>query len=463
MKSAKISPPSFYRLLPKLSQGPFAGYPRVFGLAWAFVAHTDSHVDPENLKRFINAYQRVQPLTIGELWAVAITLRIVLIENLRRLADQIAEERKASQQAENLANHLLNKGDAVAAMATARLDHYTAPLNEHFAAQLAKRLRNRDPRTTPALSWLEKRLTLQSSSIEAIVQNAQQRMGASNVTVRNIITSMRLISDIDWATLFESVSLVDERLRQYSAFDEMDFTTRNLYRSAIELLSRGSGLGELEIAGRVLLRANAAAAEQADSNEAARVGDPGYHLIAGGRRAFERNIGFKAPWRLRISRFLIQPGIVGYAGAILLLGLLAAVASAALFRDAAGLGWLIIFVVLALPVACEAACALVNRLVNWRLGASPLAGLALNSGVPSSLRTMVVVPVLLGDGNDIRELVERLEVHYLASGEGDLTFALLSDFFGRALGASARRRCIIKPRPRGNRPAESTAWSWSGR
>src|SRR6266481_8249719 len=78
-------PPGFYRELPKLADGPFAGYPRVYGIAWAFVAHTDSRADPETLRRFVHAYQRVQPLTIGELWAVAITLRVVLVENLRRL------------------------------------------------------------------------------------------------------------------------------------------------------------------------------------------------------------------------------------------------------------------------------------------------------------------------------------------------------------------------------------------
>ena len=66
-----------------------SGYPRVFGLAWAFVAHTDSRFDAEMLCRFVRAYQEVQPLTIGELWAVAITLRIVLVENLRRLAERI--------------------------------------------------------------------------------------------------------------------------------------------------------------------------------------------------------------------------------------------------------------------------------------------------------------------------------------------------------------------------------------
>ena len=86
-------PPGYYRQLPKLAVGPFAGYPRVFGIAWAFVAHSDSRFDPEMLVRFVRAYQEVQPLTIGELWAVSITLRIVLIENLGRLAQQITTSR----------------------------------------------------------------------------------------------------------------------------------------------------------------------------------------------------------------------------------------------------------------------------------------------------------------------------------------------------------------------------------
>ena len=100
-------PRGFYRQLPKLADGPLQGYPRVFGVAWAFVAHTDSHFDPQTLIRFVQAYQRVQPLTIGELWAVAITLRIVLVENLRRLAARIVKDRSARQQADALADRLL--------------------------------------------------------------------------------------------------------------------------------------------------------------------------------------------------------------------------------------------------------------------------------------------------------------------------------------------------------------------
>src|SRR5689334_12531876 len=106
-------PPGYYRQLPKLAEGPFAGYPRVLGLAWAFVAHTDSRFDPQLLCRYIRAYQRIQPLTIGELWAIAITLRIVLVENLRRAADRIVHGSIARQQADAAADRLIGlEGEA---------------------------------------------------------------------------------------------------------------------------------------------------------------------------------------------------------------------------------------------------------------------------------------------------------------------------------------------------------------
>src|SRR5260221_1080140 len=93
-------PPRYYSELPKLAEGHLAGYPRVFGLAWAFVAHTASRFELHALFRFLNAYQRVQPLSIGGFEAIAITLRITLVENLRRLAEAILCGRKACLEAD---------------------------------------------------------------------------------------------------------------------------------------------------------------------------------------------------------------------------------------------------------------------------------------------------------------------------------------------------------------------------
>jgi len=421
-------PPGYYRQLPKLAGGPFAGYPRMFGLAWAFVAHTDSHFDPATLRRFIAAYQRVQPLTIGELWAVAITLRIVLIENLRRLTDQITDGRRARADAQALASRLLASGHARSALDSDIATRASGPLSELFAAQLAKRLRDQDPRTTPALGWLEERLRLQGTSVGEVVEHAHQRQGASNVTVRNVITSMRLISDIDWAELFESVSLVDERLRAGSAFAAMDFATRNLYRNAIEQLARGSALSELDVTDLALNPSLQDAAASADPAHAERVADPGYRLIAEGRRAFEHAIAFRPPWRLAVSRLPGAMGIGGYVAAITLgAALLLALSLWAVWLPGAGIGLLALIALAAFLPATEVATALVNRAITWSVDAVALPGLALRDGVPTALRTLVAVPTLLTNQADLLEQIERLEVHHLSGAGGDLAFALLAD------------------------------------
>src|SRR5882762_1335745 len=285
-------PPSFYRQLPKLADGPLVGYPRVFGLAWAFVAHSDSRFDPDSLRLFVRAYQRVQPLTIGELWAVAITLRIALVENLRRAAARIVSGRAARQEADNMADRLLGlNGYAAEPDALTYLDTSGASLPPAFAVQLVLRLRDQDPTVTPARRWLDERLTSQGTTADEIVHEEHQRQGTSNVTVRNIITSMRLLSDVDWQEFFESVSLVDELLSSGSGFAAMDFASRDLYRRAIEQLARGSKQTELALA-RAALSAGSTPAANDSTDIADRRCDPGYHLIGAGRRAFETTVGY---------------------------------------------------------------------------------------------------------------------------------------------------------------------------
>ena len=212
-------PPGFYRLLPKLADGPLQGFPRVFGVAWAVIAHTDSAFDIQRLTRFLEAYQRVQPLTIGELWAVAITLRITLVENLRRLAEEIAERLHVSQLVGALGDRILGTTDrAPEPSATILSSLAQTPWSEEFAAQLSQRLRDRDPNATPALRWLNDRLGAEGTSTDRIVHDEVQRQSALNVTVRNVITSMRFVSMTDWAEFFESVSPVDAIMRAGSEF-----------------------------------------------------------------------------------------------------------------------------------------------------------------------------------------------------------------------------------------------------
>src|ERR1700722_8290581 len=228
-------------------------------MAWAIVADSDSRFELDTLYRFCRAYQRVQALEIGELWAIAITLRVVLIENLTRLAAGIVSRLELRERADALADEGLSDAAAPMAPSTAARAAEAQRLGNAFGAQLFQRLRDHDPETTPALAWLHRTFAAQGTTADEIVHSEHQRQGAVNLSVRNVITSLRLISAVDWAKFFESVSLVDELMRERSSFAAFDFSTRDLYRHAIEDLSRRSHRTEMDVARRALDLAERAA------------------------------------------------------------------------------------------------------------------------------------------------------------------------------------------------------------
>jgi cyclic beta-1,2-glucan synthetase len=424
-------PPGFYRKLPKLADGPLQGYPRVFGIAWALVAHTDSAFDIQKLTRFLVAYQRVQPLTIGELWALAITFRITLVENLRRLAEAIVARLSTSHLADKLADRILgtdDHGPEPTSVVLKSLDQ--VPWSIAFAVQLAQRLRDHDPNATPALRWLNERLEAEGITIDQIVRAEVQQQSAVNVTVRNVITSMRLVSMINWAEFFESVSPVDAIMRAGSDFAAMDFPTRDLYRRAIEEIARESGHDEVEVAERAIEVARRAGDAVTDhATNAGRESDPGYYLISNGRRAFERELRSRVPLKTWLFRLNSNLGVMSY---VAMIGAVTALilAFALLCVGYAGVGGWSIFLlaIVGFVPASDVAVAVVNRAITEQFGASTLPGLELRSGIPPDLATVVVVPILLTTPLAIGEQIEKLEVHHLSNPDCNLRFALLSDW-----------------------------------
>ncbi|MES3029396.1 MAG: glucoamylase family protein [Pseudomonadota bacterium] len=414
-------PPGYYRQLPKLISGPFAGYPRVFGLVWAFVAHTDSRFDVEMLQRYVHAYQSVHPLTIGELWAVAITLRLILVENLRRLADQILDSREARITADHLADRLLGAYGRDPEPAAAILQGWEGRQRpDAFTMQLVHRLRDQDARIAPVLGWLDEQLAEHGVTADAVVRGEHDRQVAAAGTVRNIVTSLRRISEVDWLDLVERMSLIDAALTGAGDFGEMDFATRNLYRTAIEALSRGSGKSEMEVTRDAIERAGACAGEVASCHV-------GCHLIGSERPRFERALGFRPPPREVLTRAFQRLGAWGYAAAIISAAAFILLLPLVHARDLGG-AWLGALAVLGAVPALELAVALVNAVVTHSIRAGFLPALELTGGVPAEHRTLVAVPMMLSSRQTIQEQVEGLEIHYLASVEGDVHYALLSDW-----------------------------------
>jgi len=342
-----------------------------------------------------------------------------LIENLRRIAVEIVENRAARLEADRLANLLLGQTDVPAdPQAFRALDD--SALTPAFAMRLAQRLRDQDPVTTPAARWLDERLAARGTSAHDLVRAEHQRLAAANVTVRNIITSLRIMATFDWPDFVEKVSLIDRLFRAETEFGAMDFATRDRYRHAVEDLARGSGRSEINVARQALTLAG----HRERGGE-----DLGYYLISKGRPSLEHALGYQVSLRQRLTRAYMASATWSYLGSI---GIVTAffLCLPILYTHALGVSLLVVLAVAALAAlpASDAATALVNRAVVEMLPPRALPRLELADGVPPELKTLVAVPTLLTGSAQIAEQIARLDVHYLANDDGELRFALVSDW-----------------------------------
>ncbi len=429
-------PKGYHRELPKLDRGDLAGYPRVYAIALALIAHTDSRLDIDTLARFIRSYQQVAPLSIGELWAVAITLRVALVENLRRLATLIVAARNAREEADKLAEALLEIagrhpddliGQLQGSMGKARR------LDRAFIVQLTQRLRDQDPEVWPALEWVEERLASESLTTEQIVHLEHQRQAAAQATVGNIITSMRLLSTLDWGDFFETVSKVDPILAEdpAGAYSSMDFATRDRYRHVIEKMARRAQAREEDIARRAV---ELARQSQQSASEDRRRAHVGYYLVDRGRPELEKEICYSAPLSARVSRSVVGHPTASYLGAfaVMTVLLLAPFLSYALVFGASPLALIAIALLLTVPVSDFVLSAL-NLDVTALFKPKPLPKMNVTSGIPEAGRTIVVVPSIFTSEEAVHALLENIEVHFLANRDENLYFALLGDFADASL------------------------------
>ncbi|MFJ2992465.1 GH36-type glycosyl hydrolase domain-containing protein [Pandoraea sp. NPDC087047] len=420
-----------FRSLPRLLDGPLRGYPRIYGVLWAFVAHTDSRFDPELLSCFLLAYQQVEPLTMAELWAMPLTLRAVMIENLRRLCAHVTQAQVNRQAADRYADELLARKASVSPTTgewpTGRAG-LVEPFEPAFTVQLIQRLRYQDR----SLQWLSDQLAQQGQSADEVVQAEHASQAAANMSVRNVITSLRDMRAFDWQPLFEEVSLVDALLRRNTGYADMDFATRDGYRHEIEKLAARSGLSELEVTQALNLKAAAAATgggSAVSMGDMPRRMDPGYYLLSAGRREFEREIAYRAPlthrWRLHSARHCVA----AYIGGVCLLSALLVGAPVWLSATAGvSVTGLVLLAICGCFPASELAVLIIDRTLTRLIPPRHLPRLDLVDGITPDLRTFVVVPMMLTNEADIAAQVAQLEVHYLANPDGDVRFALLSDW-----------------------------------
>jgi cyclic beta-1,2-glucan synthetase len=435
-------PRSYYARLPKLAAPPLAGLPRVYGIAWAYVAHTDSVLNQALFTAFLNAYQEVDELTLGELWALPTTLRVVLLENLRRVAETIAENKVAREIAHAA-------WDAAPHLTAQDLDVLYRALQSHglqdsYLTQLWQRLPVERGEDMPALvRWTEQHCP----NGPALIGEAQNAQAAANLTVGNIITTLRMIGQVEWSDLIEPVSRSLRVLRELPSFANESERTRQQITHAMEQVARSGERSEREVAQAVVQLAAGAPADDAGAETDRADGTAGYYLFGQGRPALvaalqaQRKPGRSGPTESRPARNRRGWRLPVYIGAVALgtALLLAAVVHGLPHRD----DWttVVTLVLLAWPLS-EALLALAQRIMAESVRVQALPRLDFANGIPERHRALVVMPTLLASAANNAQLAHRLELHWLANREAHAQFALLTDW-ADALQASLPEDAVL--------------------
>jgi len=433
--SRKHLPRGFSRELPVLTNGASAGLPRVYDLALELISHVDGKIDETSLRAFVASYETVSPLRLGELWAVPIMLRIALLENLRRVAQRITDGRRDRERADLWVDKLVEVGSSEpnrAVLALADLVREDPPLTTAFVAEFATQLQGRGGAQAFPTTWLEQRLADRNQTLEQVFQEASQIQAADQVSVGNSINSLRLLGAVEWRDFVESTSAVDHTLRSDppSVYGAMDFVTRDLYRHAVEEIARHSRLTEDQVAQKAVeLARRRAEASTNGSPSTARKKHVGYFLIGGGKRELMHEVQAKTTAWQWVSEKVRRFALPTYLGSI---GLIAAGATAlALWHIAhhgAGAAAIVFSGLVLLVGASQFGIALVHWVSALLIKPKVLPRMNLSGGITPDCRTAVAIPAMLVDEAEVTDLLESLEVHFLANRDPQLSFALLTDF-----------------------------------
>lgn len=423
----KHLPKGFSKELPKLARGQSQGLPRVYDIAVEVLSHSDARLDLNTLAQFINSYQNFTTLKLGELWAIPIMLRLALLENLRRLATQIAVDILNQNVADHWANALTEtaeKDPKNLVLIIADMARSNPPMDSSFIAEFVRRLQGKGSSLALPLTWIEQRLSENGLTSLDLVYRENQKQAAAQMSISNSISSLRFLNTTNWRDFVESVSVVEQILRQDPAnvYSLMDFSSRDQYRHTIERMARFSDLEEKKVAE---LAVQTAQQHRGDDRRA----HVGYYLIGKGICELESIAGVRTTIREKCKKAFNNTALLFYAGSIFLISALCSWFLLSQANNDGLTGWRLIL--LGIPVfiaTSQLSLSIINWLVTLLARPFQLPRLDFSKGIPQTHRTLVVVPTMLTSRAGIDDLVEGLEVRFLANRNRFLHFALLTDF-----------------------------------
>ena len=289
-------PKGYSRELPRLANGPSAGLPRVYDLAFEAISHGDGRVDAEGLSPLRGGLPDGDAAgSSASCGPFPIMLRLALIENLRRVGARIAAGTMDRNRAGIWADQMLEVAEhdpKSLILVIADMARSNPPMVSAFVAELARRLQGQSAALALPLTWIEQRLAESGLTIEQLVQAETQEQAADQVSISNTHRQPALPGRDGLARVRRD----DERRRAEAArgsgrTSTAGWTSRPATATATSSRRsrKSSPLSESEVARKAIQLAHegaaGAAGKDGDDDRAAHVG---FYLIDKGRSRLEQ-------------------------------------------------------------------------------------------------------------------------------------------------------------------------------
>lgn len=453
-----------YINLPGIINGKYKGFSRIYVLASQIIAYTEGKINKEDLEEYLQSYQRKSKLSMEEIWSLEIFLKIALINKIKEICERIYSSQMQKYKVEIIldstiektinkikTNNISIKKILEKEIKNKNLPKYLGELTKNiqtkysFVEYMLYRLKKYGKQSYQYICVLEDSVNKTGNDITEIIRKEHYEIALKKVEMGNCIVTLKNLSRINFSEIFEKINGVENILKEDPAeiYEKMDRETKEYYRGVIQEISKKTKLSEIYVTQRLILlcKENQQKVENINKSEIKEYEKKihvGYYLISDGKKEFIAQLLNKNKYlnnENNIYNLKIKKQKKFVYGMILLNIIISLIISCAFFYKIKNVNEnifenillsIIVFIMLIIPIQ-NIFTKIIQYISSKIIKPTIIPKLDIKNGIPKESCTMVVIPTILKNSQQIKELTKRLEISYMANKSENIYFTLLGD------------------------------------
>ncbi len=402
-------------LLGILTNTIFKGYPQIYNIALELIESTKGNFDENTVIDILKTYQNIKILSIEEIWIFNTMLIIAIIEKINEESTEILKAQESKLRAISISTE-----DPEIVLANLKKEFEGNPtLSPIYIETLYKRLIKNQKTYSKSFDFLDSKLKERNTDLENTISLSHVSQSSTNIYIGYLFSSLNKVSRFNWKVIFEEVSIVENILRDDPSgiYSQMDFNSRDYYRTKLEQLAQKYDIEEIEVASEAVKLSK-------ENSETSKGQHIGYYIIGKGEKDLIESLNLKMKFKLKKKQL---PYIY-----ITIISILALLSFTFLFQYFIGINHSIAAAILLSLMLSILASDFYVKLLNYFLQKiypiNFLPKLEFEKDIPSKYKTFVVIPTLITSEEHVEDIFEKMEEYYLANKSKNLYFALLGEF-----------------------------------